>query len=223
MGEEHAPTKYLCAAGRKAIQWSCWLIPDLVILIDRTSCTGYDEEQTFSVPRRGGFMKSAISESTLSADHARPSWNDYFFEIAHAVSKRATCDRGKSGCVVVRDKRILVTGFVGSPSGFPHCDDVGHQIKRLIHENGRITEHCTRTIHAEQNAICQAAKQGISLDGATLYTRMTPCRTCAMLVINCGITRVFCERKYHAGHESEVMFQEAGIPLKYNYHELQQY
>ncbi len=80
-----------------------------------------------------------------------------------------------------------------------------------------------RTIHAEQNAICQAAKQGVSVEGATLYTRMTPCRTCAMLIINCGIKRVFCERRYHSGQESEHMFLEAGIHLEYKYQELQQY
>lgn len=80
-----------------------------------------------------------------------------------------------------------------------------------------------RTIHAEQNAICQAAKLGISIADATIYTRMTPCRTCAMLIINCGIERVVCERKYHAGGESEKMFGDAGVTLDYQYDELQQY
>ena len=124
----------------------------------------------------------------------RPSWDDYFLEIADSVSKQATCDRGKSGCVIVKDRQILVTGFVGSPVGFAHCDDVGHQMKRLIHEDGHVTNHCMRTIHAEQNATCQAARRGISIEDATIYTRMTPCRTCAMLIINCGIKRVAYER-----------------------------
>ena len=168
-------------------------------------------------------MKSVKCTKNPVPDRKRPSWDDYFFEIADTVSKRATCDRGKSGCVIVRDKRILVTGFVGSPSGFPHCDDVGHQMKRLIHEDGRTTEHCMRTIHAEQNAICQAARQGISVEGATLYTRMTPCRTCAMLLINCGIKKVFCERKYHAAQESEDLLRKAGIHLEYKFCEVQQY
>ena len=163
-----------------------------------------------------------IAENSIDKSE-KPSWDDYFFSIADAVSKRATCDRGKSGCVIVRDKRILVTGFVGSPSGFAHCDDVGHQMKRLTHEDGRITEHCMRTIHAEQNAICQAARQGISIEDATIYTRMTPCRTCAMLLINSGIRRVMCERRYHAGEESEKMFTNAGIQLVYKYDELQKY
>ena len=153
----------------------------------------------------------------------RLTWDDYFFEIADSVSKRATCDRGKSGCVIVKDRQILVTGFVGSPAGFAHCDDVGHQMKRLTHEDGKITEHCMRTIHAEQNAICQAAKQGVSIEDATIFTRMTPCRTCAMLIINCGIKRVACERRYHAGDESESMFKEAGIKLDFKYDGFQQY
>ena len=154
---------------------------------------------------------------------ARPSWDDYFLEMSDAVSKRATCDRGKSGCVIVRDKQLLVSGFVGSPPGFAHCDDVGHQIKRLTHEDGKVTEHCMRTVHAEQNAICQAAKLGISIDGATIYTRMTPCRTCAMLIIICGIRRVVCEQRYHAGDESEKMFKEAGIELEYKFDDILQY
>lgn len=147
--------------------------------------------------------------------YERPSWDDYFMEVANAISKRATCDRGRSGCVIARDKQLLVSGYVGSPTGFPHCDDVGHQMKRITHENGQVTEHCMRTVHAEQNAICQAARIGISIAGATLYTRMTPCRTCAMLIINCGIKRVVCERRYHAAEESEEMFDQAGIELIY--------
>ena len=146
---------------------------------------------------------------------ARPSWDQYFMEIARTVAQRATCDRGKSGCVIVRDRQILVTGYVGSPKGLPHCDDVGHLFKKVMHDDGSVTNHCMRTVHAEQNAICQAAKLGIALDGATLYCKMTPCRTCAMLIINCGIQRVVCEKKYHAGTESEEMFRCAGVALEF--------
>ena len=144
-------------------------------------------------------------------------------EVADAISKRATCDRGRSGCVIAKDRQILVTGYVGAPAGLSHCDEVGHQMKKLIHEDGSVTQHCVRTVHAEQNAICQAAKRGISIAGATLYCRMTPCRTCAMLIINCGIIRIVCERKYHAGEESEEMFRHAGIELEYKSEEVQQY
>lgn len=153
----------------------------------------------------------------------RPTWDQYFIEVMDAISKRATCNRGRSGCVIARDNQLLVTGYVGSPVGLPHCDDVGHQMKKMLHEDDSITEHCVRTVHAEQNAICQAAKLGVSLNGATLYCRMTPCRVCCMLIINCGIVRVVCQRKYHAGAESERMFQEAGISLEYVFDEQQQY
>src|SRR5574344_2745852 len=144
-------------------------------------------------------------------------------EIANTVSKRATCDRGKSGCVIVRDRHILVTGYVGSPKGLPHCDEVGHQMKKTVHEDGTTSEHCVRTVHAEQNAICQAAKLGISLQNGTLYCRMTPCRVCAMLIINCGITRVVCEKKYHDGKESEEMFKKAGVQLEFFSDQIIQY
>ena len=147
--------------------------------------------------------------------YIRPSWDEYFMEVANAISKRATCDRGRSGCVIAKDRQILVTGYVGSPKHLPHCDEVGHQMKKVLHEDGSVTQHCVRTVHAEQNAICQAARLGISIDGATLYCRMTPCRTCAMLIINCGIKRVVCEKKYHAGEESEQMFRQAKITLEY--------
>ncbi len=153
----------------------------------------------------------------------RPSWDDYFLELADAASRRATCDRGKSGCVIVRDRQVLATGYVGSPSGLPHCDDVGHLMKKVIQEDGRTTEHCLRTVHAEQNAICQAAKKGIPIEGATVYTRMTPCRTCAMLLINCGIRRVVCERKYQLAEESEQLLAEAGVQLEYKYDGRQEY
>mgnify|MGYP001613547989 CR=1 FL=1 len=147
----------------------------------------------------------------LNYVYRRPSWDEYFLEMSRTVAKRATCDRGRSGCVIVRDKRILTTGYVGSPPGMAHCDEVGHQMKKTVHEDGSESWHCVRTLHAEQNAILQASKLGISLEGATLYCRMTPCRVCAMLIMGTGIKRVVCERLYHAGQESEEMFKKAGI------------
>jgi len=155
--------------------------------------------------------------------YVRPTWDDYFMEVADAIAKRATCSRGRSGCVIARDRQILVTGYVGSPPGFDHCDDVGHEMKKVLHDDGTVTEHCVRTIHAEQNAICQAAKLGIALAGATLYCRMTPCRACAMLIIAVGIVRVVCERKYHAGADSEKLFAQAGIELVFKHDEVQPY
>jgi dCMP deaminase len=96
-------------------------------------------------------------------------------------------------------------------------------MKSVHHEDGRISQHCVRTVHAEQNAICQAARLGIPLEKATLYCRMTPCRTCTMLIINCGIVKVVCERKYHDGTESEEMFRQAGILLEFVHDEIQEY
>jgi dCMP deaminase len=144
---------------------------------------------------------------------SRPTWDEYFIEICKTVSLRGTCNRGRVGCVVARDKQILVTGYAGSPIGLPHCDEVGHQMRKTIHEDGRETMHCVRTTHAEQNAICQAAKLGISINGSTLYCRMTPCSTCAKMIINSGIRRIVCEKKYHAGQESEELFRKAGIEI----------
>ena len=156
-------------------------------------------------------------------EHYRPTWDEYFMDLTNTASTRATCDRGRSGCIIVRDKHVLVTGYVGSPKGMAHCDEAGHLFKKVYHEDNSITQHCVRTVHAEQNAICQAARRGIALDKGTLYCKMTPCRTCAMLIINCGIERVVCEKKYHAGKESEELFEKANVKLHYFKNEVEQY
>jgi len=143
--------------------------------------------------------------------YIRPTWDEYFMEVCRAVAKRATCDRGRSGCVIAKNKQILVTGYVGSPKGLPHCDDIGHQMKSTIHEDGHQSQHCVRTAHAEQNAICQAAKTGIAIDGATLYCKMTPCTVCAKMIVNSGIKKVICEKKYHAG--DEVTLYSGGVEV----------
>lgn len=155
--------------------------------------------------------------------YVRPTWDEYFMELARTAAKRATCDRGRSGCVIVKDKQLLVTGYVGSPAGLPHCDEVGHLFRKTVEEDGSVSMHCVRTVHAEQNAICQAARRGIALDGATLYCRMTPCRTCAMLIINCGIKRVVCEYRYHSGAESEELFKQAGVQIEFVNEEVLKY
>ncbi len=159
----------------------------------------------------------------MTESHIRPSWDEYFMEIAGTVAKRATCDRGRSGCVIVREKQILVTGYVGSPKGLPHCDEVGHQMKTVTHEDGHQTQHCVRTTHAEQNAIVQAAKNGVSINGSTLYCKMTPCAVCARLIITAGIVRIVCEKRYHAGGESEEMFRQVGMEVDYFDESVEQY
>ena len=144
---------------------------------------------------------------------SRPSWDDYFMGLAEEVAKRATCDRGRAGCLIVKDKRIMATGYVGAPPDLPHCDEAGHLLRKVIDEEGNVRQHCVRTTHAEQNAICQAARYGIALDGATLYCKMEPCRVCAMLIISVGIRRVVARRRYHAAQDTREMFRQAGLEL----------
>jgi len=107
----------------------------------------------------------------------------------------------------------MTTGYVGSPSGLPHCDEVGHDMRKVFDDNGNVSQHCVRTLHAEQNAIIQAAKFGISLDGTTLFCKMTPCRRCAMMIIDSGVKRVVCEKHYHADKDTKELFKLAGIEL----------
>lgn len=143
--------------------------------------------------------------------HHRPSWDEYFMEITKMVGSRGTCDRGRAGCVITRDKKIISTGYVGSPAGLKHCDEIGHEMNTVVHEDNHESRHCIRTAHAEQNAIVQAARFGVSVDNATLYCKMTPCYACAKMIINAGIKRVICEEDYHAGERSKEVFKEAGV------------
>lgn len=143
--------------------------------------------------------------------YKRPSWDEYFMEIVKMVGSRGTCDRGRSGCVITKDKRIISTGYVGSPIGLSHCDDIGHEMHTVIHADSHESRHCIRTAHAEQNAIVQAARVGVPLEGATLYCKMTPCYACAKMIINAGIKRVVCEQDYHGGDRSKEVFKESGI------------
>jgi dCMP deaminase len=152
---------------------------------------------------------------TETDKYLRPSWDEYFMEICRAVGKRATCDRGRSGCVIIKNNQILVTGYVGAPRGIADCDQVGHQMKTMVHEDGRQTQHCVRGAHAEQNAIIQAARVGVSIEGSTLYCKMTPCAVCSKMIINAGIKKVLCEKRYHAGGESEDLFRQVGVELNF--------
>lgn len=143
----------------------------------------------------------------------RPTWDEYFIKIMDTVSARATCDRGRSGCVIVKDKRIISTGYVGAPAGCKHCDESGHEMHTVIQEDGKESKHCIRTTHAEQNAIAQAARFGTSTENSTLYCKMTPCYVCAKIIINAGIKRVVCLKDYHASNRTKEIFKEAGIEL----------
>ncbi len=146
--------------------------------------------------------------------YVRPSWDEYFMGIVNAVATRGTCDRGRTAVVIVKDKMILTTGYVGSPIGAPHCDEVGHLMKKVIHEDGHESQHCMRTNHAEVNAVALAARNGIAIDGSTLYCKMAPCYTCAKMIINAGIVRVVCQKRYHADVESMELFDNLGIEVE---------
>ena len=112
---------------------------------------------------------------------ARASWDEYFMNIATEVATRATCDRKHVGAVIVRDRSILATGYNGSIAGLPHCDEEGH-----LMEDG----HCVRTIHAESNAVIQAARNGVRIDGAGIYVTASPCFGCFKVIANAGIKRI---------------------------------
>ena len=156
-------------------------------------------------------------------EHVRPSWDEYFIGISREVAKRATCDRGMSGCVIVKNRRIVSTGYVGAPSGVEHCDEAGHLLKKALKEDGSTSLHCVRTTHAEANAIAQAAKHGVSVDGSTVYCKMEPCLDCAKLLINSGIKRVVCEKRYHGAEISRDFFKKAGVELEVLNDELETY
>jgi len=147
----------------------------------------------------------------MAKTHKRPSWDEYFFLILDAVALRATCDRGRSGCVITRENRIIATGYVGAPPGLPDCDEVGHDMIERVNADGTKSQHCIRTAHAEENTIVHAARFGVALKGATMYSNMTPCYTCAKMIITAGIERVICRNDYHAGGPTKEMFKKSGI------------
>lgn len=141
----------------------------------------------------------------------RPSWHDYFTEITRLVSTRSTCVRRKVGAILVKNKRILATGYNGAPSGIPHCLDVGCLREEMGVPSGERHELC-RGLHAEQNAILQAAHHGISVDGTDLYCTNLPCVICTKMIINAGIRRVYYLQGY-ADSLSRDMLRSAAIDL----------
>ena len=141
----------------------------------------------------------------------RPSWNAYFMEITNLVAERSTCLRRSVGAVLVKDKRILATGYNGAPSGLPHCLDIGCMREQNDIPSGERHELC-RGLHAEQNVIIQAARYGISIQGSTLYSTTRPCVICAKMIINASIAAVYYEEGY-ADELADQMLLEAGIEL----------
>lgn len=141
----------------------------------------------------------------------RPPWDDYFMEIARVVAKRSTCLRRRVGAIVVLEKRILTTGYNGAPTGLAHCLEVGCLREKMGIPSGERHELC-RGLHAEQNAIIQAAVWGISIKGATLYVTCQPCALCAKMLINAGIKKIVYEGEYPDELAMELL-SEAGIEV----------
>lgn len=134
----------------------------------------------------------------------RPTWDEYFMGLAEAVAARSTCTRRAVGAVIVRDRRILSTGYNGSPPGFPHCLDVGCLL---------VDGHCVRTIHAEMNAVVQAALHGVSIQGATVYCTSFPCLHCAKVLIGAGIERVVYRDPYDDPLSAQFL-EQAGVRVE---------
>jgi len=141
----------------------------------------------------------------------RPSWDEYFMQITQQVARRSTCLRRHVGAVIVKDKRILSTGYNGAPSGFAHCSETGCMRENLHIPSGERQEIC-RGLHAEQNAIIQAALHGVSVAGADLFCTHQPCITCAKMIINAGIKRVICFDSY-PDELARSFLEQAGVEL----------
>ena len=148
-------------------------------------------------------MATETSELKTKAEK-RASWDEYFMKIAIQAATRSTCDRKHVGAVIVKDKTILSTGYNGSIRGLPHCDDIGH-----IMENG----HCIATVHAEANAIIQAAKNGTAIDGADIYVTASPCWNCFKLIANSGIKRI-CYLEFYRDERILATAEQANIVLE---------
>jgi len=139
----------------------------------------------------------------------RPSWDEYFMEVAEVVRKRSTCMRRQVGAVIVKDNRILSTGYNGAPKGLRHCEEVGCTRANYNVPSGERHELC-RGLHAEQNAIIQAAVFGTAIEGATIYTTLSPCVLCTKMIINSGIKRIVLREQYNDPLAIE-MLEESGI------------
>lgn len=142
---------------------------------------------------------------------SRPSWLEYFMSITDLVSERSTCLRRKVGAILVRDKRIIATGYNGAPAGISHCLDVGCLREQQGIPSGQRHELC-RGLHAEQNAIIQAALHGVSVEGSTLYCTNMPCSICSKMLINARIEKIYYKEGY-ADELSSILLGEAGIPF----------
>jgi len=147
-----------------------------------------------------------------SVAERRLGWHEYFMTVAQLISRRATCTRGHVGAVIVRENSILSTGYNGAPSGLPHCNDSNCRIYRSIHPDGTVEENCVNAIHAEINAIAQAAKHGVSIRDSDIYITASPCIHCLKVLINVGIKTIYYEKPYKIEHIDELL-RLSGIKL----------
>lgn len=154
-------------------------------------------------------MEKGVNLPKVSLKNLRPSWDEYFLKITKEVSKRSTCLRRQTGAILVREKRILASGYNGAPTGLKHCQEVGCLREKLAISSGKRHELC-RGLHAEQNAIIQAALHGVNIKGSTLYSTHFPCSLCAKMLINAGVLKVIYVEDYPDDLARE-LFVEAGI------------
>ncbi|MEO0238003.1 MAG: dCMP deaminase family protein [candidate division WOR-3 bacterium] len=142
----------------------------------------------------------------------RPSWDEYFMDITKLVASRATCLRRKVGAIIVKDRHILSTGYNGPPKGVKHCDELGGCLREKLNVPSGERMELSRAVHAEQNAIIQAAKLGINIEGADMYVTNQPCFICAKMIINAGIRRVIINEGYPDKYAEEIL-KEANVEL----------
>lgn len=154
-----------------------------------------------------------MNDIKTAGTDTRPSWDEYFMQMAELTAQRSTCLRRKVGAVIVKDKHIIATGYNGAPRGLRHCGDLGGCLRQKLGvPSGQRHELC-RALHAEQNAIIQAATLGQSIEGATIYVTHQPCIICAKMIINAGITRIVVRSGY-PDKMSEEMVKEANLKIE---------
>ncbi|HHT9120435.1 MAG TPA: deoxycytidylate deaminase [Candidatus Hypogeohydataceae bacterium YC41] len=161
-------------------------------------------------PKRKGSTNARIRSHKTNT--TRPSWDEYFLRITKEVAQRSTCLRRQVGALLVLNKRILATGYNGAPKGLAHCLDIGCLREKLGIPPGERQELC-RGLHAEMNALLQAASYGTQIEGATLYTTNHPCITCAKMLINCGVRRIVALDDYPDGLAKDIL-KEAGMKVE---------
>lgn len=171
-----------------------------------------EQEKAGTVPKAP--EENGIPEPPPTKPAPRASWDRYFMDLAQVVSSRGTCDRKKVGAALVRGKRVVATGYNGALPGLPHCDEVGHDLIQTLGPDGKPAPNCVRTVHAEANAVSQAARYGVALEGATAYVNTYPCWPCFRLLATAGIVRVVYSDAYRLDARVEEAARALGIKVE---------